>query len=972
MNELFFMLWTQLWQVTVVAIIVLAATRTLTNDRPHLAHALWLLVLLKCITPPVFSSELSAFSWLTAEPSNAVAHKQTVTLTPPKLYRKTAPPAGNLLTTRPTQVSGLDNATSETRPSHYSFAKTNWRWCLVIAWALGAVVSLSLQLIRLLHFIRQVKQTQSQPEFRIESLVSDLSVRLRLKRKVRTLVTESPFCPAVIGLLRPTVLLPASVVNNNSNTNLEPLIAHELIHIRRGDLWWALLQTISGSLFWFHPLVRTAVTSLTRESERSCDEETVACLAIAPADYARSLLDVLEQKQLHPIPALPGVKPVEITSKRLERVMNLGHGSHKRTPWWIWVILIACGAIVLPGAQLVRGQTASDEPHPGFLPTEAPPNLIVIETRFVSIPKGTATEIDWVEPGTARYFTVSGEVHRVSKGTSEDTYLNSQNAITDKRPVDLRSLLEDQQQNDEAVHRLRETDRQSPPMFQSILSKEQLQKFLETHPQAVTRAPTATIIEGTSGFINDRSVRPFVTQVVPITGTHQTAFQPVISLLPDGASLMIGGESLDDDQFQISGNVVFSQITEVNTFTFKTDGSPAKPDEKLDAGVSIQVPSISVAKMEFENTIVAGQTLAFRTQNPMAEDTELILLISPRDVDASPVIPNPVESGEQGVRYYLAPTEDGSIQYLPASSGEKLRTMPIGLDQPNGSSTHSVPVRKGSPPLPLGIHLAWGKELNLLLSKHNVRASRVEIDAEIENRAETAGRTTDDWIDGSCDAWGIDVTRLRQIVGDEIGFRKLPVKTQNEFVQGKEVETIWIRSGNSEKNSGTFTVSPILKNHVAFVIQTAAEVSVSADSVRVKGKDLKIYSEGMPDNGLWASANIVELRFVGESLAVQLQGEAMLNFDLRNQMTAEKIVYNSTDSGELVLEGLVRLDVGTAIFSSDSMSSNNDGMLFEGNATIQFTGSKEVNIKADTLQLDHDGTMTVDGTKLGPKINFGY
>jgi hypothetical protein len=102
-----------------------------------------------------------------------------------------------------------------------------------------------------------------------------------------------------------------------------------------------------------------------REAERSCEEETLANIGCHPAAYARSLLDVLERKhQLHVAPALPGVRPVEITAKRMERIMRLGQGSHRRRPWSVAVLLLIGSTIALPGAAWVVGQetkSASDE-----------------------------------------------------------------------------------------------------------------------------------------------------------------------------------------------------------------------------------------------------------------------------------------------------------------------------------------------------------------------------------------------------------------------------------------------------------------------------------------------------------------------------------------------------------------------------------------------------------------------------------
>jgi hypothetical protein len=79
-----------------------------------------------------------------------------------------------------------------------------------------------------------------------------------------------------------------------------------------------------------------------------------------PRLYAKSLLEVLELKQtLNTVPVVPGVRPVEITSKRLERIMKLGQGCQKRTPWWCWMIFITLAAVVLPGAAFVV--TAADQ-----------------------------------------------------------------------------------------------------------------------------------------------------------------------------------------------------------------------------------------------------------------------------------------------------------------------------------------------------------------------------------------------------------------------------------------------------------------------------------------------------------------------------------------------------------------------------------------------------------------------------------
>lgn len=61
--------------------------------------------------------------------------------------------------------------------------------------------------------------------------------------------------PRLVGLFRPFIVLPASLVESTRRPQLELLFAHELTHHKRHDLWWAWLALCGRTLFWFHPAV---------------------------------------------------------------------------------------------------------------------------------------------------------------------------------------------------------------------------------------------------------------------------------------------------------------------------------------------------------------------------------------------------------------------------------------------------------------------------------------------------------------------------------------------------------------------------------------------------------------------------------------------------------------------------------------------------------------------------------------------
>lgn len=365
----------QVWQVSAIAVLALIIVRYFGKNRPHFAHCVWAIVLIKCLIPPIWSSPIGAFSQIQTGLQTQLARTGATTV--PEQDR--VPNNANAGRESPVVTVELEDATPTASAPRLTVAtpslaarppmatqQSTWsfRSVLIVIWGLGIACTVLTAILRYARFWRHVGAQAKDPALgteKLEQLVDVLSCRLKLSGQVRLQVVEGAIGPAVFGLWRPTILLPAAIIENKSVKQIEPIIAHELVHIRRGDLWWALVQSLATAILWFHPLVWLASRMLTRESERSCDEETVANLSCSPATYARSLLDVLEKKhQLHIAPALPGVRPVDVTRNRLERIMKLGHGSHKQTPWWVWAVFIASFAIVLPGGRIL---TAQDTPQ---------------------------------------------------------------------------------------------------------------------------------------------------------------------------------------------------------------------------------------------------------------------------------------------------------------------------------------------------------------------------------------------------------------------------------------------------------------------------------------------------------------------------------------------------------------------------------------------------------------------------------
>jgi beta-lactamase regulating signal transducer with metallopeptidase domain len=337
---------------------------------------LWLVVLAKCVTPPIVSSPWGIFCWMQATDSVTVVRPAAKSTQSVREHAKRLDGDADTVVTRLLSRDG-EQAAFDRRPRsdplladreevvlrQYS-TRAALMACVFAGWVMGCALFIVVTIARVRSCWRKLEVAGEIEAPAVFTLLEGIRRRFGLRRTVRLWVTPISIGPAVIGIWHPTIILPAALVNGKTPSKLEPLLAHELMHIRRGDLWTGLLQTLAVGLWWFHPLVRLVSRLLTREAERCCDEQVIAHLHYQPRVYAQSLIDVLTLKQkLQPVPVCPGVRPIDVTSQRLERIMRLGHGSHKHTPWWCWAAMLLLAITALPGAALLaRRQARSTTP----------------------------------------------------------------------------------------------------------------------------------------------------------------------------------------------------------------------------------------------------------------------------------------------------------------------------------------------------------------------------------------------------------------------------------------------------------------------------------------------------------------------------------------------------------------------------------------------------------------------------------
>jgi len=319
---------TQSWQIAVLVVIVAIVNLLLSNRSAHIRYLLWLIVLAKCLVPPLLTVPVAVLP--------RAKHVQMIEIA--SMPEVEAPP----LASAPAPVA--PGGTIAARP-----ARLSPRQWIGLTWIVGVVafvlVAVSKALRTQLWLRWKRKPLPAESQMGIEGLFSGLE----LKMFPTVWLIEGVGQPFVWGLLRGGIYLPANFVEVNNVEHRRDVFGHELSHVLRFDAAINLLQVISQAVFWFHPFVWWANKRIRAEREKCCDEMAIACLNAQARDYSRAIVDTLvtEYESTRPVPSLAVVGPVKNIEERIKTMLRPGKKfyRHPSLPAAAIVILIALLAV---------------------------------------------------------------------------------------------------------------------------------------------------------------------------------------------------------------------------------------------------------------------------------------------------------------------------------------------------------------------------------------------------------------------------------------------------------------------------------------------------------------------------------------------------------------------------------------------------------------------------------------------------
>ena len=313
-----------LWQGAALALLIATLFRGLRGRSPQTRYLVGLAGFLVMAVCPIVTFALSM--------PKSVPTASSVAVDPSDAFE-------------PTDLHGVFPKAIVVPPTPFVAPRETWNDWIVIGWSVGVLAEGARLLLGYVGMLRWARRRMPlPPDF--QAIVCRLAGAIGVRLPRVFLSARVPQALAM-GLVRPVILVPAAWLTEMPLPMLEAILAHEIAHLRRYDLWINALQRLVETAFFYHPAVWWLSGCLREEREHCCDD-----LAIAATNDQLTYALALERVAHLAAAAAPAQWATAIGGNRMfllqrvERVLGMTPTARPHRSWLAGVIAIAGLAIV--------------------------------------------------------------------------------------------------------------------------------------------------------------------------------------------------------------------------------------------------------------------------------------------------------------------------------------------------------------------------------------------------------------------------------------------------------------------------------------------------------------------------------------------------------------------------------------------------------------------------------------------------
>jgi prepilin-type processing-associated H-X9-DG protein len=348
----------QSWQIALLVVVIAVLSRLLRSRSAHVRYLLWLIVLAKCLIPPLYTIPLAVL------PEQEPVESLPASPMPEQTF--TAKFVDRVIVEQPILPVARDRSPVVAKPVEQILTDklgdvTGRQW-LELGWIAGAIVFVLVALVKAGRTNSWLRKRRRQLPAKLQNRIDDFFSEAGITNIPKVWLVKAIGQPFVWGLVRGSIYLPANFATTQTAKCRWAVLGHELSHVLRFDAAVNLLQIIAQALYWFHPFVWWANKRVRAEREKCCDETAIARLNALPTDYSRAIVNTLiaEHKSTLPIPSLAIAGPVKNIEDRIKTIMKSGKKFYRRPTIITIVTVLLLAAIAVPTTLALTRRTIEE------------------------------------------------------------------------------------------------------------------------------------------------------------------------------------------------------------------------------------------------------------------------------------------------------------------------------------------------------------------------------------------------------------------------------------------------------------------------------------------------------------------------------------------------------------------------------------------------------------------------------------
>lgn len=415
--------WRSSWDAALLTGIVFCAQQLLGKRlAPTWRHGMWMVVIARLVWPVFPESHLSVFNLV--RPPLALPVADGASALPPGLPRGSAASpsyfgstadvgrGGSAATSRTPQANvtpwkgSLARITDWTNP-----VGTSGRTLARIWFGVAALLALRL-VLKNAAFSFRLRRAAAPPSTELSELVDRCRREMGLQRPVRLWLTPAVDHPALYGLFRPVILLPAGIASWVDPVELRLVLLHELAHLKRRDMALHWVIAALEVLHWFNPVLIFAFARMRADRELACD-----ALALAHTQgnawwrYGETLIKFATRfpKRRALAGSIGILGQPGLLKRRIAAIAGRGRPTHAR-----WVMVTVTGALSLTTLTDARtpggvGSGPTKTSSAGPVAVESPANGRHLHLRVLDERSGKPLPGSWLRVSYKSASTISPE-----------------------------------------------------------------------------------------------------------------------------------------------------------------------------------------------------------------------------------------------------------------------------------------------------------------------------------------------------------------------------------------------------------------------------------------------------------------------------------------------------------------------------------------------------------------------------------